>query len=80
MESILIIFFIVKCCVQIHTLRSLSSKDKVAKVLLVNLITRSVCSQVQWKQRGRDRRIGIGHLVNFIAIFGGIVFSTFSFI
>ncbi len=56
---------------QITSLRALASRDKIAKALMVVLLSRSLCSKVQWKKRGRDKRPGIGHLVNLIAIFEG---------
>ncbi|EFX69753.1 hypothetical protein DAPPUDRAFT_328807 [Daphnia pulex] len=58
------------CCVQIQNLRTLGSKDKIAKAFLITIFSRSLCSKVQWKKRGKDLRIGIGHLINLVAVFG----------
>jgi hypothetical protein len=73
-----------QCCVQIQNLRTLGSKDKIAKAVLIAIFSRSLCSKVQWKKRGKDLRIGIGHLINLVAVFGGyyllswLIFKYFS--
>ncbi|EFX84559.1 hypothetical protein DAPPUDRAFT_238980 [Daphnia pulex] len=57
----------------IQNLRTLGSKDKIAKAVLIAIFSRALCSKVQWKKRGKDLRIGIGHLINLVAVFGVVI-------
>jgi len=66
----LLIFFF-QCCLQIRALRSLNSKDKIAKELMRRLFSDGLCRQITWKERKADRRQAYGHLVNIVAIFCG---------
>lgn len=60
-----------QCAVQIHNLRTLGSKNQIAKAVLLAVFSRSLCSKIQWKKRGKDLRFAFGHLINLNAVFGG---------
>ena len=53
-------------------LRSISSKDQIAKQFMLSIFTPDLCTKVQWKIRGRDKRPMFGHFINVIAVFVGM--------
>lgn len=60
--------FYFKCCLYIHKFRSLTSKDIIAKAVVNEMLTSQLCTKVHWKPRGKDKRFGFGHLVNFVSV------------
>ncbi|KAK4015245.1 hypothetical protein OUZ56_030228 [Daphnia magna] len=64
------------CAVQIHNLRTLGSKNQIAKAVLLAIFSRSLCCKIQWKKRGKDLRFAFGHLINLNAVFGVVINSV----
>ncbi|EFX66230.1 hypothetical protein DAPPUDRAFT_332413 [Daphnia pulex] len=60
-------------CLFSKILKTMSSRDQISKMLMSKLFTNSLCSKIQWKKRGNDRRPGFGHLTNLIAVMGVII-------
>jgi hypothetical protein len=54
-----------------QNLRTLGSKGKIAKPVVLAIFSRSVCAKVQWEKRGKDLRTPFGHLINLVAVLGG---------
>ena len=58
-------------------LRSISSKDQIAKQFMLSIFTFDMCTKVQWKIRGKEKRpqsskAMFGHHINVIAVFVGM--------
>ena len=53
-------------------LRSISSKDQIAKQFMLSIFTFDMCTKVQWKIRGKEKRPMFGHHINVIAVFVGM--------
>lgn len=70
-------FLYAQCGAFIMRLKSIVSRDQIAKSLIGTVFTKQLCCSVQWKKRGADKRPMIGHFVNLIAVFGGDI-TTFS--
>ena len=64
-------FFLFQCFYQIRALRSLQSKDIIAKELMRRVFSDELCGRLTWKNRKADNRHTFGHLVNLNAVFGG---------
>lgn len=52
-------------------LKSLKTKDQIAKALIAKVFTGKLCTKITWKQSKRDKRPMFGHLTNLVAVFGG---------
>nr|CAH0104285.1 unnamed protein product [Daphnia galeata] len=45
----------------------------IAMILMSKLFTNTLCTKIQWKRRGNDKRPGFGHLTNLVAVMGVII-------
>lgn len=53
--------------------------NKFVNAIYSRMVSRSTSEQLQWKsqERGGDRRQGLSHLVNFLAVIGGTIIQNF---
>ena len=70
-------FSVAMASVLIVRLKSMLSRDQIAKMAMSHIMDSSLCKKVTWKKRGADKRPMIGHLVYFIAVLGGKIFYNY---
>nr|CAH0105855.1 unnamed protein product [Daphnia galeata] len=64
---------IAMCAFYSKILKTMSSRDQISKMLMSKLFTNTLCTKIQWKRRGNDKRPGFGHLTNLVAVMGVII-------
>ena len=74
------LFFFLQSGFFVKELKSLKSKDQIAKALISKCFTGQLCTKITWKQSKKDKRPMFGHLTNLIAVFGGNDHLIFYFI
>ena len=70
-------FLVAMASVLIVRLKSMLSRDQIAKMAMSHIMDSSLCKKVTWKKRGADKRPMIGNLVYFIVVLGGKIFYNY---